>query len=113
MEQVRAVMEKSIAERWPIRRLERFGRSPTAGSRAQGARNAAGSDATPNNTTRHPSAKENAGPSLASAVEAVIERSEDRVVIDVARIKARALMPQEREALIDLLEDLLILARSA
>ena len=75
--------------------------------------NAAGSDATPNNTTRHPSAKENAGPSLASAVEAVIERSEDRVVIDVARIKARALMPQEREALIDLLEDLLILARSA
>ena len=110
LEQVRAVLEKAIAERWSTRRLERFSRGPGAvPGAAQDAD--AGNAKTPGTAIRH-LPRDDAKPSRISPVRAVVERSEERVVIDVARIRDKALTPQEREALIDLLEDLLILVRS-
>jgi ParB/RepB/Spo0J family partition protein len=114
---VLGVMEKAISERWSIRRLERSGRSsgeseavPSKGESDQV--RPAGQGTSTSSKHRVKPATPPAAPS-ASPVAAGFERLDDRVVIDVARIKGKALTPQEREVLIDVLEDLLILVRSS
>jgi ParB/RepB/Spo0J family partition protein len=110
---VGAVLEQAITERWPIRRLEKFGRveATRVDGQEESRRGRPASSSSAAEKRRAKAAPVGAAPSPAGAAPA-LDRTDDRVVIDLARIKARSLTPQEREELIDLLEDLLIQVRS-
>ncbi len=113
-EAVRALMDQSIAESWPIRRLERLGK---AGRPAGGQAGTAPRKTTPGLAAEpQPEANSNL-PSPASATQpgpraALFDSTGDQLTVDVRRVRQKEFSPGEREALIDALEDLLLLLRA-
>jgi ParB family chromosome partitioning protein len=114
LETIRALMEQSIAESWPIRRLERLGKAervPEARHATPRGRSAPSAPAEPpgDATTIPPSPAPLPDP---GKVAAAFEQSDDRLAVDIRRIRQKSLSPAEREALIDALENLLLLLRA-
>ncbi len=113
-EAVRALMDQSIAESWPIRRLERLGKA----GRPAGAQSSTAPKKTAPGLSAEPRSEANSNfPSTASASDsrlqsAAFDSTDDRLTVDVRRVRQKELSPGEREALIDALEDLLLLLRA-
>lgn len=114
LEAVRTLMEQSIAESWPIRRLERLGKAERATEARRGAptgKPAPSTSAAPPRDVTTNSASPTP-PSDPAPGTAAFESTDDRLIVDVRRVRQKSLSPAEREFLIDALENLLLLLRA-
>jgi ParB/RepB/Spo0J family partition protein len=105
------LIDRVVNERWTIRRLERYARDlvdartrPKTGQRAGSDRSRA-AEPVP--------ARAVAAPTPTATAAAPFRRVDDGVFIDTSRIARRAVSPEEREELIQILEELLMAVRRA
>lgn len=105
------IIDRVIRERWSIRTLERYAPgepAPTAPAPFPAIAPTANGDQPPSSVVSAvPS-----GPTATASALAYLRRG-DRLVIEVGRIDRKEITPEERESLINILEDLLTRVRRA
>jgi ParB family transcriptional regulator, chromosome partitioning protein len=122
---VEKLIERIVREKWSARRIEQYATKLGAGAGEDDAEVAGASAPAPRPTSGEAACPAPADPprpdpevpapkpDVPPAPAQVLERRDGRVVIDESRIHRGGLTPEEREALIAVLEELLMRARRA